>query len=343
MITSLAKPSRLRPGATVGIATPSSPSHVDFRERFEHALDCLRKAGLQVKLGSLTARCTSEGYRSGPPRERAGELMELFLDPEVDAIITTIGGTNSSSLLPFLDYAAIRRNPKIFCGYSDVTALHLALYTQAGLSTFYGPAIVPSFGEWPEPIAYTMDSFLAATRQTTGARTLLPPTAWSNQGGGWSDGGWKTKPRVWHPHPGWKCLREGRASGPVVCMNLNTSVGLAGTRYFPDLAGHILLLEEMHCPLARYERHLRQFQLMGVFERISGLIVSRPEIYDQQGAPFTPEDLLLEIMGAASYPVITDFDCGHCHPMITLAQGVQISMNCNTDSVGITVDEPMVI
>ena len=122
----LLRPPPLEPGDTVGIFTPSAPAHVRFREKYLHGLRQMESLGFRVREGALTARATSQGYRSGTPRERAEELMALVLDPEVRGIVATIGGMNSSSLVPFLDFDAIRAHPKVICGYSDVTALHRA-------------------------------------------------------------------------------------------------------------------------------------------------------------------------------------------------------------------------
>jgi muramoyltetrapeptide carboxypeptidase len=103
-----------------------------------------------VKLGSVTARGTHQGYRSASPRDRASEINELFADSNVHALMSTVGGWNTSSVVEHLDYTMTSKNPKVVSGFSDVTSLHCALMTKAGLSTFYGPAVFPSFGEWPE-------------------------------------------------------------------------------------------------------------------------------------------------------------------------------------------------
>src|SRR6185312_15585163 len=117
----------LRPGDLVGVFAPSSPAHVACRERYLDGLRTLRGMGFEVVEGPLTAQARDQGYRTGTPRERADELMALFRRHDVRAIVSTIGGANSSSLLPFLDFDEIRAAPKVFCGYSDVTSLHMAL------------------------------------------------------------------------------------------------------------------------------------------------------------------------------------------------------------------------
>src|SRR5438132_3967146 len=109
----LIRPPALCRGDTLGVFTPSLPANVLFRAKYEHGLEVLRRLGFHVVEGELTKRFVSEGYRSGTPRERAQELMALMLAPEVKGLIATMGGFNSSSMIPFLDFDAIRAHPKV--------------------------------------------------------------------------------------------------------------------------------------------------------------------------------------------------------------------------------------
>ncbi|MBC7693097.1 MAG: LD-carboxypeptidase [Methylotenera sp.] len=341
----LIRPPALNPGATIGIFTPSFPAHVKFREKYLHGIEVLKRMGFHVLEGSLTASHKSEGYRSGSPRERADEFMGLIRNPKVSCMISTIGGSNSSSMIPYLDFDEIRANPKIICGYSDVTSLHLSILAYSGLSTFYGPAVMPSFGEWPDLLPETRDSFLAAVQETGPApRKFTPPARWSTHLRSALTDAWKTEPRRFEPNPGWRSLHPGEASAPILVANLNTLMSSAGTSYFPDLNGKILLLEEMSAPLSLEERSLRHLERLGVFESISGLIVSKPEMYQQEDAPFGYDELILEIVGThRKYPIITQFDCGHVNPTLTLAEMTQVSISAHHDhDATFTVLEPMV-
>jgi muramoyltetrapeptide carboxypeptidase LdcA involved in peptidoglycan recycling len=134
----------------------------------------------------------------------------------------------------------------------------------------------------------------------------------------------------------------GEARAPLIGANLNTLVALAGTPYFPRVSGHVLAIEEMDAPFSHYERNLRQLQLMGVFDDIAGLIVSKPETPDAQGAPFGADDLLREVLGDVRYPVVVDADMGHTHPMITLAQGTPVALRADAGGVSLTALAPMV-
>jgi muramoyltetrapeptide carboxypeptidase len=342
---SLIRPVALRPGATIGVCTPSFPAHVVFREKYLHGVQQLEALGYRVVEGSLTQRATAQGYRSGTPRERAAELAELFVNDAVSCIITIIGGNNSSSLIPYLDFEQIRENPKIFCGYSDTTSLHLALLAYAGLSTFYGPAVMPSFGEWPEVLPETRDSFLAATSITgPGERELVAPARYSRHLRDAKTDAWKTIPRNWLDNPGPRTVHPGTVEAPCLVANLNTLVTAAGTDYFPDLSGRILVIEEMNAPLSEEERDLRHLERLGVFGEIAGLVIGKPEVYSSQGAPFDYSDLVREIVPERpGIPVVMEADVGHTVPILTLAQETRLRVSASPDgSARLFVLEPMV-
>jgi len=339
----LIRPEALASGSTIHVFTPSSPAHVTVRDKYLYGLDVLKKMGFKIIEGSLTASLQTQGYRSGTPQDRALEFMELIRNPKITALISTIGGANSSSMIPYLDFDEIRANPKIICGYSDVTSLHLAILAYSGLSTFYGPAIMPSFGEWPDILPDTKKSFFDATQNIAlGSRQLTPPKMWSNHLR-FAPGQWKTEARIFKENFGWRSLNPGFASGEIVVANLNTLMTAAGTSYFPNLENKILLIEEMNAPLAEEERDLRHLERLGVFNIITGLIVSKPEVYDQQGAPFDYDELIREIVGSRTYPVVSNFDCGHTNPMLTIAELSKVSVEAKKDyEVSIKILEPMV-
>jgi muramoyltetrapeptide carboxypeptidase len=238
----LVRPPRLQPGNCIGIFTPSSPLHAGaFLEKFQHGKAMLERAGFKVKLGGVTASGKSEGYRSAGPLERAREFMDLYLDPTVHGLMSTVGGYNTSSFIEHLDYEAIRLTPKVVVGYSDLTSLHCAILTRAGVSTFYGPALFPSFGEWPQPPSETVEGFLeAVSKPWTGPRVMPVPSRWSRHFRNATNGEWKNVPRQWVNESGWRVLRPGMAEGPLYALNLNTLLTHAGTDTFPDLEGGIL-------------------------------------------------------------------------------------------------------
>jgi muramoyltetrapeptide carboxypeptidase LdcA involved in peptidoglycan recycling len=321
------KPRKLNRGDTIGIFTPSSPAYHDCEGLFLNGIRNLEACGFKIKQGSVTEKRLSQGYRSAPPEERAMEFMDLILDPNVHALISTIGGSNSSSMIPYLDFEAIRASRKPICGYSDVTSLHVSILTAAGLRTFYGPSVMCWFGDWPNGITESTQWFLdAVMNHTSGPRHITQPKFWSNHARKWETGEWKTIAREWQPNPGWAVLNPGETNAPILAFNLNTLVCLAGTKYWPDFSGKILMLEDMDAPQSRSERLFQQLSLIGVFDQISGLIIGKPEFYKSQQAPFSYSELLMEVVGPRKYPIVADFDCGHTVPMLTIPQLAPVSL-----------------
>ncbi|BBH54390.1 S66 family peptidase [Fluviispira sanaruensis] len=337
------KPKKIKLGDTVGIFTPSFPANVTFKEKYLHGISELKRIGFNVIEGDLTRKSINQGYRSGAPQERAQEFMDLIKNSNVDFLMSTIGGYNSSSMLEYLDFEEIRTQRKIIVGYSDVTALHMAILTQAQLSTFYGPAVVPTFGEWPHVLKESFASFFVMGSDSSMINYTLPIfEKWSNHFRDATTHEWKSVDREYFPNAGYKVLSPGVVDGSVVIANLNTLCSLAGTKYFPDLNNKILLIEEQDAPFAEEERSLTQLKIMGIFNIIKGLIIGKAELLNSQGAPFNYDELIMEVVGTKKYPIISHFDCGHTHPMHTMAQMISIKLDASTSDVKIKILESAV-
>lgn len=325
----LIKPTRLQPGDTIGIITPSFPAPYRFPERYERGVAQLKRMGFTVREGSCNAQ--SEGYRSASITERVTEFNDLLRDPDVKAIISTIGGMNSNSLLPYIDYEALRRHPKIIMGYSDVTALLLACYTKSGVTTFYGPAIVPSFGEYEkmfEDGERYVRNVLCLERE---APYLLDvPREWTEEMLDWAT---QNRRKTFRPNEGWLCLRDGQAQGKLIGGNMNTMSGFLKSDYFPDVTGSILFLEDSCKTMADEERSLSMLKLAGVFDQISGLIIGKHEHFDSAEAPFSFEYLLLEVIGDVAFPILTNVDIGHTFPSHVFPIGIDVELDATAGTI----------
>ena len=341
----LFKAKKLIAGDGIGVFAPSVPAHVMFREKHLMGIRNLEKMGFRVFESDLLKSRVSQGYRSTSGKERANEFMEHIANPEIKALIATIGGYNSSSLIPYLDFKKIRESRKVICGYSDMTSLHLAVLKYSGLSTFYGPAVMASFGEYPAVPKVTRDSFLAAVCDAKNyPRQIVPPTRWSNHFRDAKTNAWKTESRQYVKNKGWRVLNEGKCKGELLVYNLSTLMSNAGTNHFPDFKNKILLIETASGDMGTEERLLRHLDLLGVFDRIQGLIVGKPEFFNTLGAPFSHNDLILEIVGKRDYPIVTEFDCSHTVPMLTLAQMSRVAIRAEMPNrVDFTVLEAMVV
>ncbi|MCB0747889.1 MAG: LD-carboxypeptidase [Ignavibacteriae bacterium] len=335
------KPSPLFLGDTIGIFTPSWPAHVMIREKYIFAIEKLVELGFKVIEGKLTKSILSQGYRSASAKERAEEFMDLIRNPEVKCLMASIGGLNSSSLIPYLDYKEIRKSRKIICGYSDITPLHFAVLKHAKLSTFYGPTLVPIFGESPKPFQYSVSHFLkVASHDKNKTLILSPPVKWSDQFIDANDKYWKTVKRKYKINDGWKIFSKGKVKNrKVLVANLSALLAIAGTEIFPNVLNHILVLEETDSSFGKMERNYRQLQLMKVFDKILGLIISKPGTVDEEKSNLTREKILKEIIGTRNYPIIINFDCGHTFPMLTIPQKVKMSIFAQDKVPKIIIEE----
>jgi len=323
-LPTLSKPSHLRPGDTIGIVSPSSPVAAFCPRRLERGIGSLQALGFKV-LVSPNARARS-GHTAGLIQQRVDDLHGMFRNPEVKAIIATIGGLNSNQLLDRLDYDLIRSNPKILVGYSDITALLVGIHRMTGLVTFLGPALLPQFGESGGLHSYTERWFRSVLMASEQSLEITPSFLSIHELLRWDLE--DNRPRKSEPHVGPRVLRRGRASGPIVAGNLGTMLALAGSPYFPDLGGTILCIEEDESETpGTVDRFLTQLRLMGAFERIAALVVGR--FHPKVG--FSPEDSLEALVLSATegyeVPVAIDFDFGHTDPMCLFPQGIRAEVD----------------
>ena len=316
---------RLQKGEKIGIYSPSSPASVWAKERYERAKVFLEEKGLEIVEGELTGK--SEQYRSGTPKERAQELNTLLRNPEIKMIMSTIGGTNSNSLLPYIDYEAFRDNPKIIVGYSDATAILLSLYAKTGITTYYGPALVPSFGEFEPLVTYTYEYFKQFFMEETKVPYEVPmPPVWSDEAVNWLE---KTTEKTLYENE-WITGHGGKAEGRLIGGNLNTMYGFIGTPYFPKVeGGDILFIEDAMKDASIVEKNFAMLKAHGIFHKVSGIILGKHELYDDLGTGKQPLDLLLEQLDGIDIPILAQFDTSHTHPMHPLPIGKKVKLDAD--------------
>jgi muramoyltetrapeptide carboxypeptidase len=296
-------------------AAPNDP------ERIRFAIDTVESLGFKVKPAAhLFDR---DGYLAGSDAARADDLNAMFADDGVDAIWCVRGGYGASRILPALDYALIRRKPKALIGYSDITALHMAIHQHAGLVTFHGPV-----------------AFRALTPYSLGElkRVLWAPQTPVRLGGpppfpraeGWLDG----ENRV-------TTLVPGRARGRLLGGNLCLMSHLCGTPYLPDLRGAILFLEDVEEAYYRIDRMLTQLWLSGALAGVAGVAFGKftncnPSQFFLQNRPL--EDILAERCRALGVPAISGIMVGHIEDQTTLPVGCLAELDA--DAGTLTLLEP---
>ncbi|NET57766.1 MAG: LD-carboxypeptidase [Symploca sp. SIO2E6] len=336
----LLRPPSFKMGSNLAVFSPSSPGNALFPHRLKRGVTALESLGFQVQVPEFAFK--QYGYTAGTAEERANELMRLFEDDTVDGIICSIGGFNSSDILPLLDYSIISKHPKIFAGYSDVTALLLGIYAQTNLVTFHAPAILPEWGDYPEPLAYTVRSFRDLTEARSNFVKYQPPNEWTNEFLDWHKGE-DNRPKNMYQNLGWKVLKEGVTVGCLIGGNIETLNFLVGTPYCPDFSGSVLFLEatDAEAYLPRLHRALTHLCLCGVFDKISGLLVGKcPDAHPVSGIDL--ETVISVVTKCFNIPIALNIDLGHTNPMLTLPIGIQVKLSCIGTSVSLELLESAV-
>lgn len=289
------KPPALTKGATIGIVSPSSPQRDEAR--LERSVRYLESLGYNVKLGRhVLAR--HAGYLAGTDEQRAEDIHEMFRDSEVSAIFCARGGYGCARLLPLMDFRLIRRHPKIFVGFSDVTVLQMAMLKHTGLVTFSGAMPSVDMADGFEPIAEEQFWRVLTERRRPG--TLRQPLALN-------------------------IIRRGRAVGRLLGGNLSVLVSLLGTGFLPNLGGTILALEDVGEATYRIDRMLVQLSMVIARHPAAGVI------YGSWSQPDTPagstphrdvDEVLHERLDIANGPIMSNFLYGHQAEKLTLPMGV---------------------
>ena len=326
----LIKPPMLKKGDTIAIIAPSAGLAGLFPHRLENAIKFLESEGYRVK-EFPTAR-KRNGWESAPAQERAKDIMDAFKDTEVKAIICLIGGAVSNQTLMYLDYKIIQKNPKIFCGYSDISNLHYAFHVKTGLVTFYGPAAMTQFAEYPKPLQYTLDYFFKAVSDKAIGK-VLPSKEWTDEILDWGKKKDLERSRKLKENKGYEWLRAGFAEGQIIGGCLPSIAHLAGTEYWPNYNSKILFLEipegqefDKGEPLEYVDWALEHLNLTGIFKEIKGLIFGRPFKYSEEDTE-TLKKKLIERTADYNFPILFGVDIGHSDPMITIPLGVNVKID----------------
>jgi muramoyltetrapeptide carboxypeptidase LdcA involved in peptidoglycan recycling len=314
LTTALRLPAALAPGDTIGVCTPSGPGAPICPQRFERGRQALRDLGFRVRVGD---QAYATGYTSGSAAAKAAEFNGFLRDPSVRAVVAAIGGLSANAVLPHLDYAALRADPKIVVGYSDITAILLAVLARSGVVTFHGPTLMPELAEFPAPLPYTARSLVTTLTGQPHGR-LAAPAEWTDELLLWGEQ--DTRHRTARPHPGWQWLAAGAGEGPLLGGNLETLCALTGTPYLPSFRGAVLLWETCATTLAPVDRALAQLAAAGITDDLAGMVVGRtfraPDGFEAQ-----LRDFVTDRFAGTGLPVLAGVDVGHTDPMLTLPLG----------------------
>ena len=282
------RPSRLKPGDTIGIVAPAGPFDP---EKFMQGKTVLETMGFRIFYDESIFE--QHGFLAGTDARRAVQINRLFADPSVQAIVCARGGYGSMRILPLLDYQTIQMNPKIFMGFSDVSALLSVLHERCGLITFHGPMVT---------------SLAGATEETISSmKTALT-----------SDGPFELVAEEG------KTIKPGSRSGMLCGGNLTTLCHLVGTPYTPNFKGKILLLEDVGEMTYRIDRMLTQLKLAGCFNDTAGLILGA---FKKCGPLDEIVEIFDNIFHDADIPILAGFDIGHGETNLTVPLGQDATLD----------------
>jgi len=307
-------PKKLQKGDEIRIISPSRSMLILNKETINLANSRFQELGFKLSFGKHIYE--NDEFNSSSIGSRVEDLHNAFADKNVKAIITVIGGFNSNQLLRHIDWSLIKNNPKIFCGYSDITILNNAIFAKTGLVTYSGPHY-STFGQ-KLYFDYTLEHFKKCLTEES-SYEVLPSKSWS-------DDEWyldQNKRNLIDNH-GYLVINGGTARGTILGANLCTFNLLQGTEYFPDLTNSVLFLEDDYETAPHtFDRDLQSLIHLPDFNKVKGIVIGRfqikSKITDQQLRKIIKTKKELD-----NIPIIANVDFGHSDPKITFPVGGEV-------------------
>ncbi len=308
-MTEQTKPQRLTAGARIGVV---NPAYWMEPERLRRAVGVFENLGYEMVLGKSTA--LKENKYAGSAEERAADIMAMFRDSSIDAIISARGGYGGNRVLPLLDYDVIRENPKIFIGYSDITGYLTSMAQQSGLITFHGP-MLSTFGK--QTTQYNLDILQQVLSGQDNVRIQSTEAC---------------KART---------LKPGIARGPAWGGNLMLVVSRLGTADQVDTRGTILFLEEIDEELYAFDRMMLHLKNSGSLAHINGLVIGEMLEMGDSKIPFgkSIDEIVLDVCADLDVPIISNFPCGHGEYQATLPVSHEVELHALEEDPFILIPE----
>jgi len=304
-------PERLKAGDEIRVLAPSRSLAIVKGEQRRIAEERLSDLGFIVTYGKTALE--HDDFFSNSVEDRIADIHEAFADHNVKAIFTAIGGYNANQLLNYLDYELIKRNPKLLIGFSDITAISLAIYQKTGLITYSGPHF-SSFG-MKSGFDYTFDYFKQASMTSKGYTIESSET--------WSDDPWyqDQENRTFHVNNGYGVLQEGRAEGTIIGGNLCTMNLLQGTEFMPSLYNSILFIEDdQESHALTFDRDLQSLLHQPGASEIKAVVIGR--FQKESGmTEYALQQIIATKKELQGIPVITNANFGHVSPFATIPIG----------------------
>lgn len=311
------KPKRLNAGDTIGIISPSQCVELSTEHKggFEKGVKRLEELGFKVKIGKNAKE--KYFYSAGTPQQRVDDLHEMFVDPNVQAVLMSIGGDIANELLPLLNFDLIKNNPKIFMGMSDGTTLLTPITDKTGLITFYGPDLIYSFGLQSDAKDFENQILKCVMEGKVEFRSLENLT---------TDEGIKI------PNE-WETIRKGKIEGQLIGGYLEIINSLVATGYLQNLNGRILYLESMEASNTLHTR-LQYLKMLRVFDKIAGLILGYFLDLEKDPNYFRPiGDIVLELTDGKSFPILQVNELGHMVKNYAWPNGLSVDLDASNRKI----------
>lgn len=302
-------PQRLKKGSTIGLIAPSGV--IRSPDGLERAIAAVKAEGFKVKLGDSCGKVY--GYLSGPDDVRARDINKMFLDDKIDGIFCIRGGYGAARLLPLIEFGKIKKHPKAFLGYSDVTALHVALFERCGLITYHGPMPVSDWiSDKLDP--FSMKHLISMMKDPIDREITNPP-------------GYPLE-----------TINGGKAEGRLVGGNLTLITGLIGTPWALNVKGRILFLEDIGEKTYQLDHHFTQLRNAGMLDDCAGILLGQftncPIEYEEFGLSLN--QIVRDILVPSEKPILMNLMAGHDQPSLTLPLGANVKLNADKQIIQIS-------
>ena len=302
----IVKPAKLLSGDLIGLISPASP--VADSQRIEKAVAYLEKMGYRAEVGKNVGN--KVGYLAGTDEERLDDLHSMFKNKEVKAIICLRGGYGTPRIVDKIDFKLIAKNPKIFVGYSDITAIQMAIFKKTGLVTFAGPMAAVDL--WNDVSRYSEELFWRIITSNKKLGKLAFP-----------DGA-----EI-------KAVTKGKMKGRILGGNLALIVAMMGSAYLPKFDESVLMLEDVGEVPYRLDRMFNQLRVAEVFKKVNGILLGQftdCEAKDDDPT-LTVADVMKDYFGGLKTPVVENFPHGHVKEKATVPYGIEVKVNADKNLI----------
>jgi muramoyltetrapeptide carboxypeptidase len=304
------KPAALKKGDTIGLVCPAYSAFI--KEEVIIAVESLQAMGFKVLQGKHIF--DRYGNLAGKDEDRAADINEMFADKKVDAIMAMHGGWGCARILPLLDYELIKKNPKVFIGYSDITALLLGIYSQTGLVTFHGPV---GSSTWN---SFSVDYFRNIIIEGNAIKMSNPEKK--------GDTLVQMEDRIY-------TINGGKATGKLLGGNLTVLSHILGSKYVPDFTGAILFIEDVQEDTYRIDRMITQLKLAGILNQISGFVFGKctdcPP--SKSYGSLTLEDIFEDHIKPLKIPAFSGAMIGHIKDKFTVPVGIEATIDAEDGTI----------